>query len=129
MAKEKKRKFPVKTTGVALVAAFLLSWFHGWIPGIGSGKELINRQSPTAVQTTIGETTPVTDPAEGIDTYRITVKKDKIMVDGKEVSEKELVSILKEWTPNSKVEVIEEDAIKDTYDSVIKLLDEHKFEH
>lgn len=126
MANNKKRKSSIKWLILLLVIVLLLAWFEGWIPGIGSGREVLSRRLNSGAKQV--ETTIIATEAQTAE-HRILLKKDQITLDDKVVTLEELARTIKLWPAETKVQLIEEDAIKDTYDQVVKLLDEQQIKH
>ncbi len=125
--KDKKRKFPFKWLIFLLIIVFLLAWFEGFIPGIGSGREMLSRRLNSGSETAV--TTKATEDAPVQVEHSITLSKEQIFLDGKSVTFEELARQIQSWPAEVKVKISEENAIKETYDQVIRLLDEQQIKH
>ncbi len=102
-----------------VILAVLAGWLKGWIPGLGNGMEQIYSQFK-GKDVTSSTTTSTT---EQVKQSEIKVSGDKVYLDGNEIPLTELKAKL-QAQKTSEVTIVDDGAIKATYDEVFKILNE-----
>ena len=129
-----KRHHPVRNTAAGVGAVALLAMLLGGRFGLGmggnGGEGLLPAQdsAPEPVQAETETEEVVQEPDDGVLT--ITVREDGLDYEGKSVSISELeAALLSEYKEGASVELVDDHAVKASYDEVCALLQQLSIEY
>ena len=129
MAQEEKKRHSGRTLTVAAAAAVLLlagggmrSNGFGLLPN--EGDSVLPEEGTTTVQEVVDRRDP--QPETEADDYvlTVTVREDKLFFEGEEVSSEELEeALLRAYSTEKQVELVDDSAIKADYDTAAAILE------
>ena len=129
MAQEEKKRHGGRTVTVAAAAAVLLlagggmrSNGFGLLPE--KGDSVLPEEGTTTVQEVVDRRDP--QPETEADDYvlTVTVREDKLLFQGEEVSPEELEeALLRSYSTEKQVELVDDGAIKASYDTAAAILE------
>ena len=127
MAQEERKRHGGRTATIAAAAAVLLlagggmrSNGFGLLPG--EGDTVLPEEEPAAVQEVIDRRDAQPEAEDYVLT--VTVREDKLLFEGEEVSPEELEeALLRSYSTEKQVELVDEGAIKASYDTAAAILE------
>ena len=131
MAHEEKKRHSGRTLTVAAAAAVLLlagggmrSNGFGLLPN--EGDSVLPEEGTTTVQEVVDRRDPQPEAQAEAEDYvlTVTVREDKLLFEGEEVSPEELEeALLRAYSTEKQVELVDDGAIKASYDTAAAILE------
>lgn len=119
--KRKSRKGPIITIIIlVLLVGLFLGGRFGFIPGLNFGNG--GNSANATLKSTSPEQTTSAAPNPKLE---VTVEKDSILLNGQPVSLVELKDKIKELEPSTSVTLIDKNAIKESYETILTILNDH----
>ncbi len=131
--KKKRSKTPLALVALLLLGSLGVTWKLGVFGGEGGNADSENAGTDSgsvAIVESVEETEPIVETeGEGPLIYEIEVSGDKILWQNSEVTLDQLKENITNLSKTDKVTLIDNEAVQDSYQSVLDLLDENEISY